>query len=220
MPARRLNPFGDAVDVALVGEAGRRRRRACSVDCMPREILSERMKVIVAPAGPKCTGRRCKDDCRPRRPGCRTSKCRERDESSLRWLWRDKSGNGGLNKTQSEAPAATAGGVDPDQCNPVRPGQSFRHGATGKQRDSGARLPGDGGRDRHGSSLQPRRFGKGSAGQAAVALPLLPANSLVLFFRCAIAPRRRARADQRSCQWRLMCYRTLPVAIVREKLGT
>jgi hypothetical protein len=33
-----------------------------------------------------------------------TYKCRERDESSFRWLWRDKSGNGGLNKTQSDAP--------------------------------------------------------------------------------------------------------------------
>jgi hypothetical protein len=109
---------------------------------------------------------------------------------------------------------------DPDQCNPVGPGQSFRHGATGKQRDSGARLPGDGSRDRHGSSLQPGRFGESSAGQAAVALPLLPANPLVSFFRCAIAARRRARADQRSCQWRLMCYRTLPLAIVRETLGT
>jgi hypothetical protein len=40
-------PFGVAVDVELVGEAGRRRRTARRVNCMPREISSERMKVIV-----------------------------------------------------------------------------------------------------------------------------------------------------------------------------
>lgn len=52
-----------------------------------------------------------------------TYKCWERDESSFRWLWRDKSGNGRLNAERS-APA-----TKPDwsliQINapPVRPGQ-------------------------------------------------------------------------------------------------